>query len=248
MSPVALVSGGTSGIGKAVALRLAADGYEVVAFGSNAERVAELRDAHPDVEARCVDVTDAEAVAALVDDVVTRAGRIDVLCPAAGIKHPGGVADTSVELWDRTFAVNVRGAFLLTRAVLPVMVQRGSGCIVYIGSPSGYGGVDHAAYVASKGALHALATAVALDHVGDGVRVNTVVAGPTRTGMNRERPEAVFARLARGNAAGRVNEPEDIAAVVSFLVSPSGNTISGARIDVGTFAAQGVLDDGKERP
>lgn len=248
MTRVAVVSGGTSGIGRAVAVRLAADGFEVIAFGSNRDRVALLREEHPELDTRCVDVTDAAAVDALVADVHARSGRVDVLCPAAGIKHPGGVADTAVETWDRTFAVNVRGAFLLTRAVLPGMVQRRSGCIVYIGSPSANGGIDHAAYVSSKGALHALAMAVALDHVGDGIRANTVVAGATRTGMNRQRPEEVFARLAHGNAAGRVNEPEDIAEVVAFLASPAATTISGARIDVGTFAGQGVLDDGKAHP
>jgi len=248
MAGVAIVSGGTSGIGKAVATRLARDGLDVVAFGSDPAKVsalaAETAAAGLPVQARTADTTDAAQVEALVHDVLERHGRVDVLCPAAGIKLPGGVVDTSPADWDRVFGVNVRGAYLLTRAVLPAMVAQRAGAIVYIGSPSGHGGVDHAAYAASKGALHALATSVALDHVGDGVRVNTVVAGSTRTGMNQGRPEAVFERLGRANVAGRVNEPEDVAAVVAFLASPAAATVSGTRIDVGAFTGQGVLERG----
>ncbi len=251
MAGVAIVSGGTSGIGRAVAARLARDGFDVVAFGSDPRKVealrAEMDGAGLAVEARAADTSAAEQVDALVAHVLERHGRVDVLCPAAGIKLPGGVLETAPEDWDRSFGVNVRGAYLLTRAVLPAMVAQHAGSIVYIGSPSGYGGVAHAAYCASKGALHALATSVALDHVEDGIRVNTVVAGSTRTGMNRDRPEAVFERLGRANVAGRVNDADDVAAVVAFLASPAAATVSGARIEVGAVAGQGVLDRGGER-
>lgn len=243
---MAIVSGGTSGIGKAVALRLAADGLTVVAFGHDPAKVAALRAEAGPLDVREADTTDEAQVNELVASVLAEHGRVDVLCPAAGIKVPGGVLETDPATWDDVFAVNVRGAYLLTRAVLPAMVEQRSGAIVYIGSPSGYGGVAHAAYCASKGALHALATSVALDHVEDGVRVNTVVAGTTRTGMNRDRPEPVFERLGRANVAGRVNDPEDVAGVVAFLASPAAATVSGARVDVGALAGQAVLDRGGE--
>lgn len=242
--PVAIVSGGTSGIGKAVALRLARDGFAVAAFGRDPAKVAALRELG--IDAREADTADERQVGELVAAVLAEHGRVDVLCPAAGIKTGGGVLETDPATWDEIFGVNVRGAYLLTRAVLPAMVAQRSGSIVYIGSPSGYGGVDHVAYCASKGALHALALSVAIDHVQDGIRVNTVVAGSTRTGMNSGRPEAVFARLGRANVAGRVNEPEDVAAAVAFLASPAAATISGARIDVGAFAGQAVVDRGTE--
>lgn len=247
MAGVAIVSGGTSGIGRAVAHRLAGDGFTVVAFGHDPAKVAALRADAGALDVREADTTDEGQVGELLASVRAQYGRIDVLCPAAGIKTPGGVLETDPETWDRVFGVNVRGAYLLTRAVLPTMVEQRSGAIVYIGSPSGYGGVDHAAYCASKGALHALATSVALDHVEDGIRVNTVVAGSTRTGMNRGRPEAAFERLGRANVASRVNDPEDVAGVVAFLASPAAATVSGARVEVGAVAGQAVLDRGGDR-
>lgn len=245
---IAIVSGGTSGIGRAVALRLAADGAHVVAFSASEARVAALRaelapdgghgDAGGSVELHVVDVADAAQVDALVAGVLDRHGRVDALCNSAGIKRTGTLAETDLATWERIFAVNVTGTFLLTKAVLPAMVAQGGGAIVAIGSPSGYGGAGHPAYCASKGAVHTLMAALALDHLTDGVRINTVVAGSTRTGMNADRPEELMRALGRWNVAGRVNDPEDVAAAVAFLLSDAAATISGAQLDVGALAGQ----------
>ena len=225
---VALVSGATSGIGRAVAARLARDGFRVTGFGLAAG--GEPADGARVVEA---DVRQASEVTALVDEVLAEHGRIDVLCNAAGIKLAGDVLASSDAEWDETFAVNVKGLVTVVRAVLPTMVAQRSGSIVNIGSPSALADPAALAYGASKAAVAAITTSLALAHVGDGVRVNLVVPGSTRTGMNAGRPEAVERELARHNVAGRVNEPEDVAEAVAYLASDASATVTGARIDVG---------------
>jgi len=225
---VAIVSGSTSGIGRAVADRLASDGLTVVGASDDADGASR------------VDVSDRAQVEAFVERVVAEHGRVDVLCNAAGVKVAGTVLDTDLETWERTFAVNVTGVFLLTKAVLPHMIERRSGVVVNIGSPSGYGGANHAAYCASKGALLALGASLALDHRADGIRVNTVVPGSTRTGMNRDRPVEVERELAKSNVAGRINEPEDVANAVAYLCSDAAATVSGAVLEVGWLSGQVV--------
>jgi NAD(P)-dependent dehydrogenase (short-subunit alcohol dehydrogenase family) len=246
MSKVALVSGGTSGIGRAVAQRLAADAYDVVAFSNDAGQVAELRAADNTIDVRMADVTSEENVDRLVADVLAQRGRIDALCNAAGVKSPGTVLETSLATWQKTFDVNVTGVFLLTKAVLPCMVAERAGAIVNVGSPSGYGGAAHAAYAASKGALLALGASLALDHRASGVRVNTVVPGSTRTGMNAARDAAIERKLAMLNVAGRVNEPSDVASAIAFLLSDAAATISGAVLEIGWSAGQAVVAFGEE--
>jgi NAD(P)-dependent dehydrogenase (short-subunit alcohol dehydrogenase family) len=226
---VALVSGATSGIGSAVAARLARDGFRVTGIGLAAD-AARTGEGVRVVEA---DVRRSAEVVALVDAVLAEHGRIDVLCNAAGIKVAGDVLASSAADWDDTFAVNVKGLVTVVRAVLPTMVAQRSGSIVNIGSPSALADPAALAYGASKAAVAAITTSLALAHVADGVRVNLVVPGSTRTGMNAGRPEAVERKLARLNVAGRVNEPEDVAEAVAYLASDASATVTGARIDVG---------------
>ena len=225
---VALVSGATSGIGRAVAARLAGDGFHVTGFGLASE--GEQADGARVVEA---DVRRPDEVTALVAETLAEHGRIDVLCNAAGIKLAGDLLASSDAEWDETFAVNVNGLVTVVRAVLPTMIAQRSGSIVNIGSPSALADPAALAYGASKAAVAAITTSLALAHVADGVRVNLVVPGSTRTGMNAGRPEAVERELARHNVAGRVNEPEDVAEAVAYLASDASATVTGARIDVG---------------
>jgi NAD(P)-dependent dehydrogenase (short-subunit alcohol dehydrogenase family) len=246
MSKVALVSGGTSGIGRAVAEVLAASEYDVVAFSNDVDQVTELAAAGGSIDVRLADVTSEESVDRLVADVLAQRGRIDALCNAAGVKSPGTVLETSLATWQRTFDVNVTGAFLLTKAVLPGMVAQRAGAIVNIGSPSGYGGANHAAYAASKGALLTLGASLAVDHRASGIRVNTVVPGSTRTGMNAGRDAATEQKLAALNVAGRVNEPTDVAKAVAFLLSDAAKTISGAVLEIGWASGQAVSAIGEQ--
>ena len=230
---VALVSGATSGIGQAVATRLADNGFTVVGVGLNApkrnEETDRLRIVECDVRAR-------GQVDAIVADVLSEHGRIDVLCNAAGIKLTGDILSLTDSDLDETFAVNVKGVLHLMQAVVPVMIGEGGGAIVNIGSPSALAEPASVAYSASKAAVTAITTSAALQLIAHGVRVNLVVPGSTRTGMNETRPESINRELGRLNVSGRINEPDDVAAAVAFLASDAAATISGAQLEVGTIA------------
>jgi NAD(P)-dependent dehydrogenase (short-subunit alcohol dehydrogenase family) len=212
----------------------------VTALGNVAAEVERLAQDAPDLDVCLADVRDADAIDAVVGKVLDRHSRIDALINAAAIMTRGTILDVDRDSWQRTFDVNVTGTYLLTRRVLPTMIAQGGGAIVNFGSPSGNGGTDHIAYCASKGAILAMTASLALDHIGDHVRINAVVPGSTRTGMNRDRPEDLHRLIGRSNVSGRVNEPDDVAKAVTFLVSDDAATISGAVLDVGTVTGQAV--------
>lgn len=253
---VAIITGGTFGIGKAITLKLAEDGYRVVAFGLDtpqpstlaADGIAPLR---AELASRKLtgEVLEADvAVSADVDRVVRHAlecyGRIDALVNNAAIGPLGTVVDTSEELWDRVVSVNLKGPFLTCRAVIPHMIKQGGGSIVNIGSGAGWGKPNMAAYAASKGGLHTLTTVIAYDHFRERIRANTVIpgGGGIVTGMSLGRAKGDVQKAGTngpGTAAGRHANPEDLANTVAFLLSPAAEVISGTVIDVGCFALQG---------
>ena len=253
---VAIVTGGTFGIGKAITLTLARRGYRVVSFGleerqisSIAERaIPALRDEAKaealEVELLEADVSVAQDVARVVDFAIRKYGRVDALINNAAIGPLGTVLDTDEAAWDKVFAVNARGVFLCSKAVLPRMIDQGGGSIVIVGSGAGWGKPNMAAYAASKGALFALAASLAYDHFNDRIRVNTVIpgGGGIVSGMSLGRVGGDVNRLGKeapGTVAGRVATGEDLANAVAFLLSDDAQTISGTVIDVGCFAHQG---------
>lgn len=227
---VAIVSGASSGIGHAVAERLRLEGFDVAGCADDGDGIEVAR----------VDVTDEAQVADFVARTAASHGTVDALCNAAGVKAPGTVLETDLATWSRTLAVNATGPFLLAKAVVPHMLKQGAGAIVNIGSPAGYGGSGSVAYAASKGALLALSSSLALDLLAEGIRVNTVVPSTTRTPMTAGRSPDLEQAIARTNVAGRINEPEDVASAVSFLLSDAAATISGAVLEVGWHAGQVV--------
>jgi NAD(P)-dependent dehydrogenase (short-subunit alcohol dehydrogenase family) len=227
---VAVVSGASSGIGLAVAQRLRADGFVVAGCAEDGDGQDVAR----------VDVTDESQVSAFVERTASVHGRIVALCNAAGVKATGTALETDLATWNRTLGVNVTGAFLLTKAVLPNMLAHRGGSIVNIGSPAGYGGDGQVAYATSKGALLARGASLAIDLLPDGIRVNTVVPSTTRTPMTAGRPPEIERAVARMNVAGRINEPDDVASAVSFLLSDRAATISGAVLEVGWVSGQVV--------
>ena len=252
----AIVTGGTFGIGRAIALGLARRGWPVVAFGLEARQVssvagggtAGLRDELASLgaafEALEADVSDEADVARVVGLALSRFGRIGALVNNAAIGPLGTVLDTDPALFDRILAVNLRGPYLCCRAAIPHMVAAGGGAVVNIGSGAGWGKPNMAAYAASKGGLHALSQALAYDHFHDRVRVNTVIpgGGGIVSGMSLGRVGGDPARLGKGapgTAAGRPATGDDVAAAVAFLVSPEAAAISGTVLDVGCFAQQG---------
>ena len=226
----ALVTGATSGIGKAVAKKLAADGMTVVVVGRNAHRGAETVDeitaAGGQARFAEADLEDPAAIERLAAEV----GEIDVLVNNAGSSVWAPTEDLKLADNDAMFAGNVRAPFLLVAALAPAMAARGSGSVITMGSMAGSVGLaTGAAYGATKAALAALTRGWAAEYSGRGVRFNTVAPGPVYT-----RPEArdLFDALAETTAMKRAAEPAEIAEVVAFLASPKASYVTGATVAV----------------
>jgi NAD(P)-dependent dehydrogenase (short-subunit alcohol dehydrogenase family) len=226
----ALVTGATSGIGRAVAKRLAADGMSVVVSGRNARRgasiVGEITAAGG--RARFVEA-DLEDPAG-VDRLAAEAGEIDVLVNNAGRSVWVPTEDLKVSDYDSMFASNVRAPYFLVAAFAPAMAMRGSGSVINIGSMSGSVGlVNGAAYSATKAALASMTRSWTAEYSGRGVRFNTVAPGPVYT-----RPEGrdLFDALAETTPMKRAAEPGEIAEVVAFLASPKASYVTGATVAV----------------
>jgi len=253
---VVVISGGTFGIGRAITLNLAKRGHSVVAFGLEAAQVSSTaQNAIPGLRNEIVreglsaelmeaDVSRSGDVAKVVDRALARFGRIDAVVNNAAIGPLGTVLDTDEALFDRIIAVNLKGPYLTSRAVLPHMIAQGGGSIINIGSGAGWGKPNMAVYSASKGGVVALSAAMAYDFFQQRIRVNTVIpgGGGIVSGMSLGRvggDAARFGKSAPGTAAGRVATGDDVANVVAFLLSPEAETLSGTVIDVGCFAQQG---------
>jgi len=220
----ALVTGAASGIGAAVAQRLASDGLEVVR--------ADLRD--PGHGGVILDVRNETQVAPAMRN-------LDVLVNVAGIGSTTSAPDTSLEVWDEVFAVNARGTFLCCKHAIPGMAARGGGSIVNVASIAALVGLrNRAAYCASKGAVVALTRALAVDHVEDGIRVNAVCPGTVDSPWVRrlvdEAGESLDGLRAR-QPMGRLGTPEEIAEAVAYLVSADFATGTILTIDGGLTAA-----------
>jgi NAD(P)-dependent dehydrogenase (short-subunit alcohol dehydrogenase family) len=241
-SRTAIVTGAASGIGRGVAARLLHSGYRVALAdvdGNGAERArAELDSAGGIATAVEVDVADGARVDAAVHHVLDRFARIDLLCNNAGIMDQFyGAATLPDEVWNRVLAVNVTGPFLMTRAVLPVMLDQGAGSIVNVVSVAGLvGGRAGAAYTASKHGLVGFTRSVAWQYGPSGVRCNGVCPGPVETGIPGGRGHADPDGLAR--AAGllatvpRRGSPDEIARVVEFLGSEEASFVNGSIVAV----------------
>lgn len=235
---VALVTGAGSGIGRATALELHARGLRVAAFDRDEAAVARLAGELGEGAIACAgDVTDAAAVEAAVARVIEEAGAIDVLANVAGIGSTQTVVDTPPEVWEAVFAVNVTGVYHTCRAVLPGMVARGSGAIVNAASVAGLIGLrERAAYCASKGAVIALTKAMAIDHVGDGVRVNCVCPGTVDTPWvgslldAAPDPVATRAALVARQPMGRLGRAEEIAKAIAYLASDDAAFVTGTEL------------------
>ena len=249
---VALITGGNSGIGEATAVRMAAEGARVAIVARDRARGEELASQIGQKGGEAAffeaDVTQEDAVKRMIDAVVERFGRIDVLVNNAGIINFGSVLTADVDEWDTLMATNVRSVFLVSRYALPHMIDAGGGSVINLGSNLGLIGTrGAAAYVTSKGAVVQLTRAMALDHVDSGIRVNCVCPGTIdtplvqrqRVGRTEEQLRQSDERLKQRHPIGRMGTPEEVASVIAFLASDEASFVTGSCYSVdGGYIAQ----------
>ncbi|HEY0486110.1 MAG TPA: SDR family oxidoreductase [Mycobacteriales bacterium] len=215
----AVVTGGASGIGRATTSRLAAEGVHVAVLDLDPAAAEEA-----DLVVKA-DVTDPPAVAGAMEEVLGAFGRIDVLVNNAGITGSARATvchETPIEEWDRVLAVNVRGPFLCTRAVLPAMLREGAGHVITIASVAGLVAFPgRCAYTASKGAAVQFTRSLAVDYAAAGIRANAVCPGMVHTPMTRWRLDQpdLLAAVEADIPLGRVARPDEVADAVALLAS-----------------------------
>ena len=238
---VALITGGGTGIGRAIALAFAREGASVAVAGRRLEKLRQvINEVHKQDGAGLAmecDVTRVRDVERAVKGTVERFGRVNVLVNNAGTLHVSTVEGISEEEWDRVMTVNVKGPFLMSRAVLPEFRKCGGGVIVNLGSVLGLVAVkDRAAYCASKGGVTMLTKAMALDHAHENIRVNCICPSIVET----ELVKGVFDQSEQGQALrkarvatiplGRIGQPVDVAEMAVFLASEESSWLTGTAI------------------
>ena len=239
---VAIITGATSGIGKATALLFAEEGADVVFTGRRAEQGQNVSDEINKKGGRCVfvqaDHSKADDCSRVVEQTLASFGRVDILFNNAGIVTKGTAETTSDEVWDETLAVNVTGVWRMSKLVIPQMKKQGGGVIVNNGSDwSVVGGRDAFPYVVSKGAVGLMTKAMALDFARDNIRVNAVCPGDTFVDRWMEKgyfehSDPVSLEQAIKDASdyipmGRFGKPEEIASAVLFLASDDSSFVTG---------------------
>jgi len=221
---VALVTGGRSGIGRAIAQRLRDEGARVF----TAQRSKDI-----DFEGIIADFTDLDCPARAVSEVIEKAGQLDVLINNAGMMQEAGVEEMHIDQWQRILTVNLTAPFLMIKAALPHLRVTG-GSIVNTGSIEGLGSnPGHAAYCASKSGLHGLTRAIAVDHSSEGVRCNAIAPGWIDTDLNidfierMDDPDEFRRDIGKIHPIGRTGTTEEVAALAAFLAAPESTFITG---------------------
>jgi NAD(P)-dependent dehydrogenase (short-subunit alcohol dehydrogenase family) len=238
-----VITGGTSGIGRATAELFSASGSNVAVTGRNEDRgtavVDAIRAAGGDALFIRADVRSAVDCGRVVDETLQRFGRIDVLVNNAGSYVPNDALGCSEEEWDEQVDTSLKGTFLMSRAVLPHMIERHGGSIVNNASGWGLvGGAEAVAYCAAKGGVVVMTKAMAIDHGPQGIRVNAVCPGDTETPMeyaDAERKGWTWERYvewASDRPLGRMGAPEEVARAILFLASDEASFITGAALPV----------------
>jgi len=240
---VALITGGTSGIGRATALLFAREGAKVAITGRDEARGQEVvadieRSGGTAIFVRS-DVRLADDCRRAVDETLHTFGRLDILFNNAGVFYPHNALDCTEEEWDLTIDTCLKGTFLMSKHVLPAMIAQGSGAIVNNASGWGLvGGNEAAAYCAAKGGVVLLTKALAVDHSRQGIRVNCICPGDVDTPMlaedarRRQLGWDDYLAAAADRPMGRVGRPEEIAKAVLFLASDDASFVTGAVLAV----------------
>jgi NAD(P)-dependent dehydrogenase (short-subunit alcohol dehydrogenase family) len=240
----AFVSGGTSGIGRAVVARLASQGYHVFALGTQEEHAVELRasvaDAPGHVSIILGDICDSSTITAAVDAIEESGGVLDVLVNSAGTISGGGIEVESLDVWERVLAINLTGVFSLTKAALPFLKRSSAASIVNISSVCSLRPCASLSYSVTKAGLDMMTKVLARELAASRIRVNAVNPGVVRTNLQITagllEGEAAYQKWAAGMAdlhpLGRIGEPNDVAALVDFLVGSEAGWITGGIFSV----------------
>lgn len=235
---VALVTGGSRGIGRAIALRLAEEGADVaINYQASKEHAEEVSDAINSMGRRsCIvqaNVNDFEQVIKMRDEVVKELGKIDILVNNAGITRDKSFVKMTPEMWSEVISVNLDGAFYCSKAVIDGMIERKYGRIVNISSVIGrMGNFGQANYSASKAGLIGLTKTLAKEFASKGITVNVVAPGFVGTEMVKAIPKDILDKIISQIPLGRLGEPSEVAGAVAYLVSEDGEYITGQIIDV----------------
>ena len=236
---VALVTGASSGIGTAIVLRLVKEGFLVMAAGRDSARTELLRNRSKNIQTWIGDIVSPQACTDLVASCIERFGRLDLLVNNAGIYEAADAEHTSDENWSQTIAINLSAPFYLSREAMPHL-RESKGVILNVASDWGLvGGKQAVAYCASKGGVVLMTKAMALDHAGEGVRINAICPGDVETPMLYMEgaarglgPEEAVKEADSGSPTGRVTMPEEVASLVAFLASDGAAQITGAAIPI----------------
>jgi NAD(P)-dependent dehydrogenase (short-subunit alcohol dehydrogenase family) len=244
---IALVTGGAAGIGRQTAITLAREGAQVVIADINLDGAKKVVEGiGGGATAIHFDATDQQSIQDLVAAVIAQHGRVDVIHNNAALVGPdawftdGSVIDTSIEMWDRAFATNVRSIFLMCKYALPHMVEHGGGSIVNMASVAGLRGSSAlTAYGSTKAAVIGLTRFIAAQHGKQGVRCNAIAPGVIRTQQLLDAVPDLPQQALAGVASPRVGEPSDIANMVLFLASDESAFVNGEvyRVDGGAMTA-----------
>ncbi len=234
---VVLVTGGASGIGRAAVAAFAAEGARVAIADLNAEGAAAAAAAHAGAFAVPMDVSDPEAVAAGVSEVIAETGGIDVLVNVAGWDRIKPFLETTPEFWDRVLGINLKGVLSTCHAVLPHMIERGRGVVVNTASEAGRNGSSgEAVYSGAKGGVIAFSKAIAREVARHGIRVNVVAPGLVETPLLQGMIDAGHGKLmeaiVRATPIRRFGTPEEVAAAMVFLASDRASFITGQTLGV----------------
>jgi len=236
---VVLVTGASSGIGAAIAIAFAEQGWDVMAAGRDESRLEEVAEVSEQIVTWSGELVESADCDELVGDTIDEFGELDCLVNNAGVIVRGTIAETSDDDWRFTLGINLDVPFYLSRAAIPYLLQS-EGSIVNIASDWGLkGGKRAAAYCASKGGIVLLTKAMALDHARDGLRVNAICPGDVDTPMLAAEAEDLgfdldeyLAEAADGSPNGRIATPEEVAALTLFLASDAATQITGAAIPI----------------
>lgn len=238
---VALITGSSSGIGKVIALKMAAQGAKIAVnyidianIKADAEAVVkEIRDAGGVAEAFAADVSKEDSVNEMVKQIEETLGAVDILVNNAGITQDTLIMRMKVEQWERVLDINLKGAFICTKAVLKGMMKKRYGKIVNISSVVGFSGnAGQANYSASKAGLVGLTKTSAQELASRGIRVNAVAPGFIRTAMTEVLPKEVIEAMLAKISLGTLGEAADVADAVMFLSSPQSDYVTGQTIHV----------------